>query len=471
MEFKTLSHASLLLRAGDKTLLTDPWLLGSCYWRSWWNYPPVDASVMDNLVPDVIYLTHVHWDHFHGPTLKKFARDTLMIIPYERSPRVYKDLRGMGFTNIHQLPHGCSYKVGPDFEITSYQFSSPWGDSALVIEAEGVKLLNANDCKIMGGPLRHVLKKHGYFDFAFRSHSSANDNRCYDIVDEENQAEAADAATYAQSFFNFIRKVEPQYAIPFASNHCHLHRDVFHFNEGITTPVEVLDFVESSGGFSSSEVKIMLSGDSWSSEQGFFIAPQDYFTNRDRHLKQYLNANAEKLEVTYQREQRTKIGVKDFERFFNKFFAAVPSVLRRKLRNKPIVFKATTEKNQSYFLVDLYGQVIKEISIIDCTEDAIVYEAPAIVLKQALAANMFSHVGISKRAKYRMRRGDRIYLEYFNMLLAAYEYDVLPLRKLLSWRTIKVYTRRWRELILYLSLLQGKLAGKSNHQLEAENLR
>ena len=86
MQIKVLSHACMQVSCNGKTLLTDPWLLGSCYWRSWWNYPPVQPELFDGLQPDAIYLTHVHWDHFHGLTLKKFARDTTIVIPYERSP-------------------------------------------------------------------------------------------------------------------------------------------------------------------------------------------------------------------------------------------------------------------------------------------------------------------------------------------------------------------------------------------------
>ena len=40
MSFKILSHASLLIKSDANELLVDPWLVGSCYWRSWWNYPP-----------------------------------------------------------------------------------------------------------------------------------------------------------------------------------------------------------------------------------------------------------------------------------------------------------------------------------------------------------------------------------------------------------------------------------------------
>jgi UDP-MurNAc hydroxylase len=43
MEFQTLSHAGLRVAAGGAELLCDPWLVGSVYWRSWWNYPPFRA--------------------------------------------------------------------------------------------------------------------------------------------------------------------------------------------------------------------------------------------------------------------------------------------------------------------------------------------------------------------------------------------------------------------------------------------
>src|SRR5205814_3195917 len=54
------------LTSSSKQLLCDPWLVGSAYWRSWWNYPPVPDGLVETLHPDFIYLTHMHWDHFHG---------------------------------------------------------------------------------------------------------------------------------------------------------------------------------------------------------------------------------------------------------------------------------------------------------------------------------------------------------------------------------------------------------------------
>ena len=66
MAFKILSHASMLVNHHSDQLLIDPWFIGSCYWRSWWNYPPVETDLVKNLNPTAIYITHVHWDHWHG---------------------------------------------------------------------------------------------------------------------------------------------------------------------------------------------------------------------------------------------------------------------------------------------------------------------------------------------------------------------------------------------------------------------
>ena len=72
MFFQILSHAGLRVVAGGRELVCDPWLVGSTYWRSWWNYPPVPRDLVDSLKPDFIYLTHLHWDHFQSASLRRF---------------------------------------------------------------------------------------------------------------------------------------------------------------------------------------------------------------------------------------------------------------------------------------------------------------------------------------------------------------------------------------------------------------
>jgi len=100
MEFEILSHAGLRIEHDGVNLIVDPWLVGSAYWRSWWNYPPVDMTRARALRADFIYLTHIHWDHFHGPSLRALGKDVQVLIPEDRYSRMRDDLRAMGFKRV-----------------------------------------------------------------------------------------------------------------------------------------------------------------------------------------------------------------------------------------------------------------------------------------------------------------------------------------------------------------------------------
>ena len=120
MQFQVLSHAGLAVTAGGKTLLCDPWVVGSCYWRSWWNYPPVSPELVASLKPDYIYLTHIHWDHFHGPSLRRLGKHVQILLPREHHPRMRIDLQAMGFPNIREMSHGETVELAelPTFRRT-----------------------------------------------------------------------------------------------------------------------------------------------------------------------------------------------------------------------------------------------------------------------------------------------------------------------------------------------------------------
>jgi UDP-MurNAc hydroxylase len=240
MRFTTLSHAGLLVEHARTSVLCDPWLIGSCHWRSWWNYPEPSRELVDSLRPNYIYLTHIHWDHFHGASLKLFPRDTRILIPKFPSRDMAIDLNYLGFHNIQEIPHGGGVDLAPGFSLHSYQFGIDH-DSAVVLTDGSVTLLDANDCKIFGLPLKQLRKQFDTFDFVLRSHSNA---RVLPYCLEDYEQYLPNFRTnqdYIEEFTNFCLSLNARYAVPFASNHCFLHRDTERFNNTMVRPPTIVD--------------------------------------------------------------------------------------------------------------------------------------------------------------------------------------------------------------------------------------
>ena len=446
---KIHSHACLQVKTDTCNLIVDPWLIGSCYWRSWWNYPPVKEIDFDSFNPDIIYITHVHWDHWHGLTLKKFLNKDILIITHkEPNKRSYQDLKDFGFKNIKILKHGETFTKG-DIKITPYQFGLFLNDSALVIETPNYKVLNANDCKIAGASLEQIKNKHGKFDFALRSHSTANDKVCYEIEDSNQVFD--DLLHYSRSFKLFMENVKPKYAIPFASNHCHLHKDVLKFNEFINDPYSLKENLKQLGGLQDTELKIMLSGDSWSPENGFDINSENkkFFEQKNKFISQYAKENEEKLEQYYVLENKQRINKRTIS-LFEKQLKSIPKFLKRKLKNWFFLIELSNSKKTQFLSVDPYlGEVtILKDKDISNFKSRIIF--PTIVFNDAVNKNMFHHSGISKRNKYIFKNKDEFAKwQLLNGMLDRVELQVFPVQISYIFLFIFAYFRRWREILVY----------------------
>jgi len=468
-DLKFISHASLTIDCNGKKLILDPWLIGSCYWRSWWNYPPVDRNSLVNLQVDAIYITHVHWDHWHGPSLKKFfPKDTLIITHDEPNKRSVNDLKNIGFKNIKILRHGESFELG-DIKITPYQFGLFLNDSAVVVETPDTKLLNANDCKIAGSALRSIIRRHGSFDFALRSHSSANDRVCYTI--ESSDYSIDDRDHYSRAFALFMAAVKPKYAIPFASNHCHLHKDVYGMNDLVNDPLRLEAFLKENMLLDGVELKVMLSGDSWSSHTGFDVNMENrkFFKNKEKHIEVYRDSVRDKLENYYNLENRVKPNPRIIE-MFEKQISSIPMFLRSPLadfRYKMILFNDDGEYN--YVVTPKSGKVQECQSSFDLGATV---RIPIKIFLDSVAMNMFHHSSISKRNRYIFKTKKQLrQYERFQDLLEMVELELFPLRVKYIRNLLKAYVRRWREIVVYVQAFLLKRKGMPIYDVEKEILR
>jgi L-ascorbate metabolism protein UlaG (beta-lactamase superfamily) len=85
ISFVWVGHATVLLRIGHKTVLTDPNLGGALLGILPRHTP---ASLEPSQLPhiDVALLSHMHFDHFDAPTLRRINRDAAVFYPADGAP-------------------------------------------------------------------------------------------------------------------------------------------------------------------------------------------------------------------------------------------------------------------------------------------------------------------------------------------------------------------------------------------------
>jgi UDP-MurNAc hydroxylase len=454
MKFTVLSHAGLLVEHNGVRLVCDPWLIGSCYWRSWWNFPEPDPRLLEDLHPQYIYLTHLHWDHFHGPSLKRlFDPKTTILVPKVPTRRMVEDLHWLGFHDVVEIPHGRSQRLGEDFELRSYQFGLTV-DSAAVICGGGYTLFNCNDCKFFGLPLRQVLRDHPKIDFIFRSHSSASPVPL--CIENHEKLLPANDASYdsADQFARCALFTGARYAVPFASNHCFLHAETRHFNSTATTPdlaQQRYAEIAAQAGVRT-ECMVMPPGSGWSDAAGFDIVPFD-FADRQRYVDLLLERNADKLAQHAAAESAAVADFRAFTAYFEPFLRAVPGLIRRKL--PALVFRVRDSQGQQHWLIDpRRGVIIVDQPPAHCVS----FEVHAAVLNDCARQKMFSVWSASKRIKIHLPSADALrHANLWFTLLDLYEVDLLPLYKNFSLRALGVRLRRWREPVEVAVILWRRL--------------
>lgn len=152
---RTLGHATIALyRDGESPLLaTDPWLVGSVYWRSWWlqNYPTPD-EIEWLAGAGHVYITHEHPDHLHLPSIRRLGMHPQYWLPelVEQGGITYLADRGY---RVAAVPPRRWKTIAPGIAMLSIPL---WNDdSLLVVETPNAVIFNLNDAK----PLPPVLRQ------------------------------------------------------------------------------------------------------------------------------------------------------------------------------------------------------------------------------------------------------------------------------------------------------------------------
>ena len=441
MHFQVIGHSALFVRSEHTSLLVDPWLTGSCYWRSWWHYPPLGEPDPEWFEADNVYLSHHHFDHFHYPSLRRVNRSATVFVPRFAIDFMAGELRDLGFTRIEELSHGVTRQLGPTFEITSYQYG--FDDSALIIADNTATIADFNDCKIRGRSLREIVGRHGSPTFLLKNHSWAQAYpHCYTSPNPAD-LQVLSRRQYSADFIETVRETKAAYAIPFASSVCFLHPETRAYNDTAITPFEVAEAF-AKADLPDSELVIMGPRDSWDPDHGFRV--QDWseaYENRDAHIEELAGEVADRIAASTAEEQATSLHWEDFERHLSRFLAALPPGARFVLK-RPIVFEVPSDDRPFWTLDPRTREVSRRVAPPD--DFASIVRIDEGLLADAIEKNLLGLVHISMRLKVELGPGGVDTDLMFWAFVTIWEIGYLPLQDHLNRRAVGVALRRRREL-------------------------
>jgi len=121
-----LGHATVLLRIGDRWVLTDPVFshrigvrIGPITLGVGRLLPPFDPDLLPPI--DLVLLSHAHFDHLDKPTLKRLVNRNTQVITATSTKRLIP----RGFGDVRELAWDDTVDVGP-FQIRAFR-PAHWG--------------------------------------------------------------------------------------------------------------------------------------------------------------------------------------------------------------------------------------------------------------------------------------------------------------------------------------------------------
>ena len=233
MNVKFLGQACTLIETGGKRILCDPWITGPCNVNTWYHLNRRIQTRKD--VPtdvDYIYISHEHTDHFHSETLKEFDRNIPIFICKFPTDRFYNSVVQEGFKDITVLESWEKKSLEKNLEITIIRNSElMMEDSAIIIKTNEGTIFCQTDCGMSYESLLRVREEKP--DLGFFKFGAAN---WYPIVynyDKEKKATICKKRKMHKmtGFVNYVKVVQPKYAIPYAGPPIFLDKSLLDVND------------------------------------------------------------------------------------------------------------------------------------------------------------------------------------------------------------------------------------------------
>jgi UDP-MurNAc hydroxylase len=260
LKIEFVNHASFILDTHGIRMISDPWLIGTCFNDGWGLLSPTALDFDDFKDITHLWFSHEHPDHFHPPSLRKIPeehrKNITVLFQATGDHKVVEFCKILKFKDVIEMPAGEYIELAPGVEMMCY----PWEgfeDSWSYITTPDGCILNLNDCTInTEDEIRHVKSLVGEVDVLFTQFSiSAWDGNIEELDRRKDGSRLMLERTYTQA--NIF---EADYVVPFASYIWFCHAENDYMNEAFLSIDELASTLADK---SNAEAVFMYPGDSW----------------------------------------------------------------------------------------------------------------------------------------------------------------------------------------------------------------
>lgn len=231
MNIEYITHASLLLRSANFSLLTDPcYFLEPFFATNLFHFPPriITLEIFSKL--NYIYSSHIHIDHSHPQTLRQIKNQVETVILPSQRPDLEKRYRDIGYDQIRLLENGQTVKLNDSLEVTSY-WDDPV-DTVLLIKVADKVILHQNDCRLTTRTLSKIADNFK-IDYAFLLYTNFANHQptlSYRSPEDISRQVAEDEEKFLQSQIDVIKILQPKTIIPYSMTLTYCQPEQIHLN-------------------------------------------------------------------------------------------------------------------------------------------------------------------------------------------------------------------------------------------------
>jgi UDP-MurNAc hydroxylase len=316
-----INHASILVKHGSTSLLSDPWYQGDAFHKGWNLAHELRDSEINKLLDDVthIWISHEHPDHFSILFFKKFGEkikelNIQILFQYCEDQRVESFLTKSGY-NLKIISFNTWINLSDDMEILC--FKEGFYDSGLAIRTCDKTIININDCQIDNDQAcKDLLNITGECDVLVTQFSYAAWKGGIDNTEWRKLAakEKIDIMKIQASY------LKPRIVIPFASFIYFSNKANYYLNDAHNTPTDVIN------AFSDTDISIKV------------MRPFEVFEDLDEKI---LNSNS----ISFWEKSYNLIESKDLNEY--------NSVSIETLRETFLVYQSRVFNNNTRWLMRL----------------------------------------------------------------------------------------------------------------------